>query len=73
MLRLRRIKQELTYAAKRGLVYHLWWHPHNFGLDTGRNIAFLSAILGHYRVLHDKYGMISKNMAELSDSITSGA
>jgi peptidoglycan/xylan/chitin deacetylase (PgdA/CDA1 family) len=73
MLRLRRIKQELTYAAKRGLVYHLWWHPHNFGLDTARNIAFLSAILGHYRVLHDKYGMTSKNMAETSRSITSVA
>ena len=22
---------DLTYAARQGLAYHLWWHPHNFG------------------------------------------
>lgn len=68
-LRLHRIKRELTYAAKRGLVYHLWWHPHNFGQHTASNIAFLSAILAHYVFLHDKYGMISTNMAEISDRL----
>jgi peptidoglycan/xylan/chitin deacetylase (PgdA/CDA1 family) len=66
-LRLRRIKDELTFAAERGLVYHLWWHPHNFGRDTANNVAFLEAILDHYRFLHDKYGMISMNMVEIAD------
>jgi Polysaccharide deacetylase len=68
-LRLRRIKHELTYCAERGLVYHLWWHPHNFGRDTANNIAFLAAILAHYRFLHDKYGMISTNMVEIADQL----
>jgi hypothetical protein len=68
-LRLRRIKHELTYAARRELVYHLWWHPHNFGCDTARNIAFLAAILSHYRFLHDKYGMTSMNMGEIAEQL----
>jgi hypothetical protein len=68
-LRLRRIKHELTDAAERGLAYHLWWHPHNFGRDTGINIAFLTAILAHYRFLHDEYGMISMNMGEIADQL----
>jgi len=68
-LRLRRIERELSYAAERGLCYHLWWHPHNFGRDTAHNLAFLEAILAHYRFLHDKYGMISTNMAERADQL----
>jgi len=68
-LRLRRIKDELTYAAKRELVYQLWWHPHNFGRDTAHNIAFLEAILTHYRFLRDEYGMVSMNMVETADQL----
>ncbi len=26
-LRLQRIVSEMSYAAQKGLVYHLWWHP----------------------------------------------
>jgi peptidoglycan/xylan/chitin deacetylase (PgdA/CDA1 family) len=70
-LRLRRIKHELTYAAERGLFYHLWWHPHNFGRDIPNNLAFLAAILSHYRFLHDKYGMVSANMLEIADQLRS--
>jgi hypothetical protein len=29
-LRLERIKSGMTYAAKKNLTYHLWWHPHNW-------------------------------------------
>jgi hypothetical protein len=68
-LRLRRIKHELTYTARRELVYHLWWHPHNFGRDTAHNIAFLEAILAHYRFLRDQYGMISMSMVETADRL----
>src|SRR5918911_2960418 len=44
-LRLRRILSDMTHAAKDGLVYHLWWHPHNFGVDLDENISFLKKIL----------------------------
>ena len=65
-LRLHRIKRDLTEAAKNGLFYHLWWHPHNFGVNTVANLAFLRKILDHYRSLHDLYGMESLNMGEVA-------
>lgn len=63
-LKLHRICSEMTYAAKNGKVYHLWWHPHNFGIYTTENILFLRKILEHYKFLQKKYGMISKSMNE---------
>jgi peptidoglycan/xylan/chitin deacetylase (PgdA/CDA1 family) len=65
-LRLHRIKRDLTEAARKGLFYHLWWHPHNFGVNTAANLAFLRRILEHYRSLHDLYGMESLNMGEMT-------
>jgi hypothetical protein len=65
-LRLHRIKRELTEAAKKQSCYHLWWHPHNFGINTSANLVFLRRILEHYRSLHDLYGMESLNMGEMA-------
>lgn len=65
-LRLHRVKGDLTEAAKNGLFYHLWWHPHNFGVNLAANLAFLRKILEHYRSLHETYGMESLNMSEMA-------
>ena len=65
-LRFRRIRKEMEYAAKHGEVYHLWWHPHNFGADIDKNIAFLEKILKTYQRLHEQYGMESVTMGELA-------
>ncbi len=64
-LRLNRIKKEITKAAKRGEVYHLWWHPHNFGANTEKNLSFLEEILKHFQYCKDKYGMESVNIQEV--------
>ena len=66
-LRLRRIRREMTCAAERGLVYHLWWHPHNFGRDVETNLALLRGILEHYRHLHETTGMRSRTMREVAE------
>lgn len=63
-LRLRRIKKEMTRAAKRGEIYHLWWHPHNFGANMEENFSFLENLLNHYDHLHSTYGMTSSSMSE---------
>jgi len=68
-LRLRRILSDLTYAAKRGLIYHLWWHSHNFGINIKENMSFLKRVLDHYLNLKKVYGMESLNMRELADRI----
>jgi peptidoglycan/xylan/chitin deacetylase (PgdA/CDA1 family) len=65
-LRLRRIKSGMTHAAKNGLTYHLWWHPHNFGINQDQNIAFLEKILTHYQTLRRKYNFTNYTMAGLA-------
>ena len=54
-LRLKRIKKEMTYAAKKGEMYHLWWHPHNFGANMEENLRFLESILQTYKSCNEKY------------------
>lgn len=68
-LRLRRIKSDMLQAATHGLLYHLWWHPHNFGINTEENIRFLNEILNYYRYLNETHGMRSLNMSELAEEI----
>jgi len=67
--KLRRIKKAMTYAAKNNLVYHLWWHPHNFGRNTQENIKMLDSILKHYALLNEKYGFQSVTMQGLSEQL----
>lgn len=63
--RVARIKAEMTAAAKQRKIFHLWWHPHNFGQNMEQNFAILAEILAHYKVVEKKYGMQSLNMAEI--------
>lgn len=63
-LRLSRIKKGVEYAAKRGEIYHLWWHPHNFGTHLDENLSFLRKILEHVTMMREIYGMQSMNMGE---------
>jgi peptidoglycan/xylan/chitin deacetylase (PgdA/CDA1 family) len=65
-VRLARILSDLTYAAKNGLIYHLWWHPHNFGINQEENLAFLENILEHFMKMKGLYGMESLTMNKLS-------
>ncbi len=68
-LRLRRIKRAMTHAAKRGEVFHLWWHPHNFGVHQGENMRVLEDILKHFAYLQTTYGMESCTMAEAATRV----
>ena len=71
-LQLSRIKRDLSFAARTGRVYHLWWHPHNFGADPRTNLEFLSMIFEHFSKLRDKYGMLSLNMDEVAARAVNG-
>jgi len=68
-LRLKRIINEMTKSAKQGLCYHLWWHPHNFGINTIENFFFLEKILEHYLYLNKKYNFQSRNMNQIEKLI----
>ncbi|HMU46637.1 MAG TPA: polysaccharide deacetylase family protein [Chitinophagaceae bacterium] len=69
-MRLLRIKREMKAAAKKNKIYHLWWHPHNFGKSLENNFQMLNNILNYYLLLSQKYNMQSFNMAELLDLYT---
>jgi hypothetical protein len=66
-MRLNRLKQCMTKAARSGGICHLWWHPHNFGINTEHNLALLESLLQHYRTLADKYGMQSSCMGDFAE------
>lgn len=66
-MRLNRIKNEIQQAAKNGEIYHLWWHPHNFGIDSENAIKALSEIIETFVHCRDKYGMQSLTMKQVSD------
>jgi peptidoglycan/xylan/chitin deacetylase (PgdA/CDA1 family) len=66
-LKLKRIMNEMTKAAKNNETYHLWWHPHNFGVNIGENFANLTILLDHYQALNKKYGFLNYTMAEAAD------
>lgn len=68
-VRLRRIKNSLTEAAKNGEVFHLWWHPHNFGANQKENLYFLTSILDHFAKLQKQYGMQSYTMREAATHV----
>lgn len=61
----RRIKKSMEYAADRGLIYQLWWHPHNFGSHMNENFAFLEKILSVYGRLRLNQKMESLNLKEI--------
>lgn len=71
-LKVRRIQRGLIEAARRDRVYHLWWHPHNFGANLDANLRGLEAILQHFRRLHKEQGMTSLHMGDLADRWSSG-
>ncbi len=62
--KLRRIKKQMLHAAKNGLTFHLWWHPHNVGIRTREHLAQLEEIFRYYAQLRETYGMRSLNMRE---------
>ncbi|VVS94873.1 polysaccharide deacetylase family protein [Desulfoluna spongiiphila] len=65
-LRLWRIKWSMTRTAKKGGIFHLWWHPHNFGANTKQNLKFLEEVLSHYKYLSKRYAFRSVSMVEVA-------
>lgn len=64
-LKLRRIKQGIKFAAKHGLIYQLWWHPHNFGKYMDENFNFLEEVFKYYHQLNQEGKIESLNLLEI--------
>lgn len=68
-----RIQKEMGRAADRGEVYHLWWHPHNFGHYPQQSLVGLEAILKHFAKLRDQGRMQSLHMQEIASLVKGNA
>ena len=66
-LRVRRITKGIEAAAREGRVYHLWWHPHNFGIHLDENLKVLGQIIDAFDRCRQRDGMESLTMAEAAD------
>ena len=66
-LRLWRIKWSMTRTAKKGGVFHLWWHPHNFANNVESNLLFLEEILKHQKILSKQYNFPSLTMNGIAE------
>ena len=58
----------MDYAAKNNEIFHLWWHPHNFGRNQKENFIALRKILSHYAFLNKTYGFKSTTMEGLAST-----
>ncbi len=68
-LRLRRMSKSMTNAARTGGVFHLWWHPHNFGVHEQENMAILRMLLQHFSKLKTAHGMRNETMLQVAERI----
>jgi peptidoglycan/xylan/chitin deacetylase (PgdA/CDA1 family) len=64
-LKLRRIKRGIKFASDHGLIYQLWWHPHNFGKYMDENFYLLEKILKCYNQFKSEQKMESLNLIEI--------
>ncbi|MDQ1408573.1 MAG: hypothetical protein QOJ41_308 [Acidobacteriaceae bacterium] len=69
-LKLQRIASGIRDAALNAKIYHLWWHPHNFGIHLNENMTFLRRILDFVSEMRNKHGMKSLNMGETSQLLS---
>ncbi|GGG48502.1 polysaccharide deacetylase family protein [Bizionia arctica] len=68
-LKINRVKRAMTYAAKNSEMFHLWWHPHNFGKHIDANFKGLETILKHYKYLNENYKFNSITMTKLASLV----
>jgi peptidoglycan/xylan/chitin deacetylase (PgdA/CDA1 family) len=68
-LQQRRLVSAIRDAAATNRIFHLWWHPHNFGRDLETNLAALESILHEVSLLRERFGFESLSMAEAADRV----
>ncbi|WOD43365.1 polysaccharide deacetylase family protein [Hwangdonia lutea] len=67
--KLRRIKKAMKHAAINNELFHLWWHPHNFGANMDENFKNLELIFQEYTSLNKKFNFQSDTMTGLTNKI----
>jgi peptidoglycan/xylan/chitin deacetylase (PgdA/CDA1 family) len=69
-IRLRRIAGGIRAAAEQRGIFHLWWHPHNFGANTTENLDFLRSVLEVFSGCRQSHDMRSLNMGDVASLVS---
>jgi Polysaccharide deacetylase len=69
-MKVNRVNAELSQAAKANELYHIWWHPHNFGSYPEQSLRHLEKILIKFSALRDQFGMQSLTMSEVAEHVS---
>lgn len=64
-LRFNRLANAMRKAARTGTLFHLWWHPHNFGARPDENLSRLRSLLELREELRLAHGFEAYSMAEV--------
>lgn len=70
--RLRRTIDQIKFAALEDAIFHIWFHPHNFGIHMEDSLQVLEAILRAFACARERYGMRSLSMGIVADIVRSG-
>lgn len=62
--RLARILRAMRAAARKGDLFHIWFHPHNIGAAVEENLGVLEIIAAEAARLRDEWGWPTLNMEE---------
>lgn len=68
-LKVLRVKKGMSQAAKKGELFHMWFHPHNFGRNIEENFKNLKSIYEMYSKLNSQYNFESTTMSQLANSL----
>lgn len=68
-IKINMLKRKMLYSAKNKRIFHLWWHPHNFGTNTNENLKQLEELLIYYTELNMKYNFKNLTMVELAEAV----
>ena len=70
--RLHRTIDQIKFAAMEDAIFHIWFHPHNFGIHLQENLKVLEAILQAFAFARERYGMRSLSMSAIADMVRTG-
>jgi peptidoglycan/xylan/chitin deacetylase (PgdA/CDA1 family) len=68
-LRIARLKAGLRDACRRGRIFHLWWHPHNFSRFPRQSFELLNTVLDEFDRLAHSGGMRSFSMRDIASIV----
>jgi peptidoglycan/xylan/chitin deacetylase (PgdA/CDA1 family) len=70
--RLKRMSDQVRLAALEDAIFHIWFHPHNFGINLEENLRVLETILQQFAFARDHYGMRSLSMDAVGRMVREG-